>query len=204
MSTYYASQRKILACELFDGRLEEFGVREHVKPDATTEKSRLLTDGRNYLWVYVDDNGFVGSFTRYAPNGAPGKILTAVMDAFDTDIFSEHQHQYWGFDTEEEWHAALHELNRHGADLFYADVVKFVRGEPNDIREGTIGDIQANIAKRLVENDPDLLQPEHRGRLMKTVEAIYDKDHAVKVTLSDADLGIAHMYATHEDDIGQA
>jgi hypothetical protein len=91
MSTDYAPIKKILVCEMFDGRLEKFGVREHVKPDETTEKSRLLTDGRNYLWVYVDDDGFVGSFTRYAPNGAPGKILTAVMNVFDTDIFSEYQ-----------------------------------------------------------------------------------------------------------------
>jgi hypothetical protein len=79
-----------------------------------------------------------------------------------------------------------------------------VRGEPNDIREGTIGEIQANIAKRLVENDLDLLLPEHRGRLMKTVEATYDRDHTVKVTLSDTDLAIAQLFGTHEDDMGHA
>jgi hypothetical protein len=202
MSTNYVPLKKIPGCELFDGRLEKFGVRDHVKPDETTEKSRLLSDGRNYLWVYIDDDGFVGSFTRYAPNGAPGKILTAVANVFDTDIFSEYQPQYWGFDTEEEWHAALHELNREEADRFYTHVVKFVRGEPNDILEGTIGEIQAKIAKRLVENDPDLVLPEHRERLMKTVEGIYDRDHAVEVTLSDMDLAIAQMFA--EDDMGHA
>jgi len=56
MSTDYRLLRKVPACDLFDGRLEELGVREHVKPGATTE--RLLTDGRNYLWVYIDDDGF--------------------------------------------------------------------------------------------------------------------------------------------------
>ena len=70
MSTDYRLLGKVPACDLCDGRLEEFGVREHVKPEATTEKSRLLTDGRNYLWVYIDDDGFVGCLTRYFPNGA--------------------------------------------------------------------------------------------------------------------------------------
>jgi hypothetical protein len=66
----------------------------------------MLTDGRNYLWVYIDDDGFV-SFTRYAPNGNPGKILSAVDEAFETYIASEYEPQYWGFDTEEEWEAAV-------------------------------------------------------------------------------------------------
>ena len=37
MSTAYCLLRKVPACNLFDGRLEEFGVREHVKPETTTE-----------------------------------------------------------------------------------------------------------------------------------------------------------------------
>ena len=106
MSTDYCPLRKVPACDLFDGRLEEFGVREHVKPEATTEKSRLLTDGRNYLWVSIDDDGFVGRLTRYAPNGAPGKILNALANVFDTDIVTEYEPQFWGFDTQEEWKRA--------------------------------------------------------------------------------------------------
>jgi hypothetical protein len=66
MSTDYRLIRKVAAWEVFDGRLEEFGVHEHVEPDTTIEKTRLLTDGRNYLWVYIDDDGLVASLTRYA------------------------------------------------------------------------------------------------------------------------------------------
>ena len=44
MSTDYRLLRKVPACDLFDGRLEESGVRERVKPEETTEKSRLLTE----------------------------------------------------------------------------------------------------------------------------------------------------------------
>ena len=73
MSTDYRLLRKVPACDLFDGRLEEFGVREHVKPEATTEKSRLLTDGRNYLWVYIDDEGLC---PLPQPTGQQDKILS--------------------------------------------------------------------------------------------------------------------------------
>ena len=58
MSTDYRPLKEIAACDLFDGRLEELGVRVHVKQDENTgEEVRMLTDGRNYLWVYVDDDG---------------------------------------------------------------------------------------------------------------------------------------------------
>src|SRR6516164_9573068 len=90
MSTDYVPFNKIRACDLFDGRLEKFGVREQLTDD-TTETSKCLTDGRNWLWVYISDAGFVGWFTRYFPNGAPGKILNAIAQTFETDIFSEHE-----------------------------------------------------------------------------------------------------------------
>jgi hypothetical protein len=202
MSTDFVTEKKICASEVFDGRLEQFGVREHVC-ESTTHKEKYFTDGRNCLWVYIDENGYLDQLTRRGAN-APTKILRAIATAFDTEIFSEYEPQFWGFNTQEEWDAALEELNREQTERFYADLVKFASGEPNEIREGTIGEIQAKIAKRLAENDPDLLRPEHRKRLMKTVEAIYDRDHAVKVKLSDTDLAIAHMLATHEDDMGQA
>ena len=100
MSTDYRPLRNIRACQLFDGRLEELDVYEHINPETTTIKRRCLTDGRNYLWAYIGDDDFLTSFTRYAPNGDPSKILDAVKVVFDTYIVSEHQPQYWGFDTQ--------------------------------------------------------------------------------------------------------
>ena len=95
MSTDFGLSKKVSAGDLFGGRLEKFGVREHVTPD-TSERHRLLTDGRNYLHVYITDDGFVSSLTMYGAN-APGKILSAIGEAFDTVIFSEYQAQFWGF-----------------------------------------------------------------------------------------------------------
>ena len=92
MSTNYYFVKKIPARDFFDGRLENFGVREHIGTDPTmptTETQRCLTDGRNYLWVYLDDRGFVTEATRFfcmGANGPVGDILLAIAEAFDTDI----------------------------------------------------------------------------------------------------------------------
>jgi hypothetical protein len=97
MSTDYATIKKVRAEELFDGRLVALGVREHIKPDKTSEQRRCLTDGHNYMWVNVDDEGFVSCVTSYFLGGAPDKFLNAIAEAFDTDIVSEHEPQFWGF-----------------------------------------------------------------------------------------------------------
>jgi hypothetical protein len=129
--------------------------------------------------VYIGADGFLVSFTRYGLND-PSVILDALAESFDTYIASEHDPQYWGFETEEEWHAVLDELHRECEDSFYADIFKFVSGEPNGIRDGTVGEIQAKIAKQLVESDPEMLLPDRREQLMKAVKEIYDRDHVVE------------------------
>ena len=204
MSTDYRLLKKVPACDLFDGRLEEFGVREHVKPEATTEKSRLLTDGRNYLWVYIDDDGFVGCLTRYAPNGAPGKILNALANVFDTDIVSEYEPQFWGFDTQEEWDAWMEKMSQKAEEEFHIELLKYLRGEPNDIRPGTIGMCQAEIARTLVEKDPSLLLSVNKDKLRNEIQSIYEREHAVTVTLSPQDMALVRMLSTHEDDLPRA
>jgi hypothetical protein len=85
MSTYYAPFDKVHARDLFDGRLEKFCVREQLTDD-TTETSKCLTDGRNYLWVYINDAGIVSNIKRSGAN-APSKILNAIAEAFDTTSF---------------------------------------------------------------------------------------------------------------------
>ena len=202
MSTDFILSRKVSANDLFGGRLATFGIREHVSSD-TTERSRCLTDGRNYLWVYLTEDGFVDSLSRYGAN-APGKILAAISEAFETDVFSEHEPQYWGFDTKEEWDAAWKKFADQDRDRFYADLCAYIRGEPNNIKPGTIGEIKAKIAKTLVESQAALLQPENKDRLLAEMDAIYDRDHAVVITLGPEDLALAEMLATHEDDLPQA
>jgi len=204
MSTDYRPLEKVRACDLFDGRLEAFGVREEIVLDGTTEGTRCLTDGRNYLWVYINDNGQVGCLTRYASSGAPGKILNAIAEACDTDIVSEYQPQFWGFDTQAEWDAAMEQMSREADENFHAELLKYLRGEPNEIRPGTIGMIQAEIAKRLVENEPELLLPENKEKLRSEIDAVYDREHAVRVTLTPEEIAATAMSVTHEDDLPSA
>src|SRR5215203_6472676 len=190
MSTHYCLLKKVPACDLFDGRLEEFNVREPVNPDHTTEKARCLTDGRNCVWVYIGDDGFVSSLTRYG-NNAPGKILNVLAEVFDTDIVSEYEAQYWGFDTQEEWDAWLDKQGKEDEERFHTEILKYLRGEPNDITPGTIGMIEAEIARTLVEKDPALMLLENKDKLRNEIKSIYDRDQAVFVTLDDRQLAFA-------------
>jgi hypothetical protein len=178
MSTDYSPLKKVRACDLFDGRLDEFGVREHVKPGATSKKTRLLTDGCNYLWVYINDDGFVGSFTRYFPNGDPGKILNAVAEVFDTDIVSEYEPQYWGFDTQEEMRAYEEKMSKAADEQLYIGLLNYARGEPNHLEAGMR---KAQIAKALVEKDPSLLLPINKDKLLNEVRSIYDRESRLEV-----------------------
>ena len=198
MSTTYRLLKKVPACDVFSGRLTEFGICEVVSKD-TTETSRCLTDGRNYLWVCTDEDGFVTTVTRHGGN-APGKILNALADAFETDIVSEYEPQYWGFETKEEWDAWEAKLGKEDEDRFYADFLKYLRGEPHGIIPGRVGMAWAEIGKTLVEKDPSLLLPENKDKLLAEMHS----SERVTVTLSSEDIAFADMIGTHEDDLPKA
>jgi hypothetical protein len=204
MSTDHRTLKKVSAQKLFDGRLEEYGVREHINPDTTTNNWRCLTDGNNYVWVSIRDDGFVGTITRFRPGGAPGKILKAIAEAFDTDIVSEYEPQFWGFDTQEEWVEWNEQRSREDEEIFHDKLLKYLRGEPNDIRPGTIGMIEAEIAKKLTDNEPAFLLLTNKEKLRKEIDTIYDREHAFRITLGPADIAAAEMLITHEDDLPRA
>lgn len=204
MSTDYRLLNKVRAEDLFSGQLERFGVREHLVKDETTETKKCLTDGRNYLWSYIDEDGFVASFSRYGAN-APGKILNAVQEVTDTAIASEYEPQYWGFDTQAEWDECMEKMSREHDEKFHADILRFCRGEANDIRPGTNGMHMAEIAKKLAEQDPTLLLPEHKQRFLDAIKDGYNKETARNViTLTEKDIALVKMLSTHEEDLPKA
>ena len=49
--------KKLHAHDLFGGQLEKFGIREHGYTGSETE--RCLSDGRNCLWVYMNEDGSI-------------------------------------------------------------------------------------------------------------------------------------------------
>jgi hypothetical protein len=203
MSTHYGPLKTILAIELFDGRLETLGVKEQVTADSN-ERSRCLTDGRNYMWVSINKEGNVTDLIRYASCGAPAKILDAVAQVFDTNIVSEYEPQYWGFDTQEEWDAFQAKISKEHHEEFYVDILKFLRGDPHDIRPGTNGMTMAEIAKALVEKDPSLLNPESKEQLLGKIREVFFNEHVTHVELTPEDIATAEMMVTHEDDLPQA
>ena len=215
MSTdYRIVNRQVSAQELFDGRLERFGIGEAPESEKTASwdfgvkgvdvrlsSLRWLTDGRNFLAVSGTDDL---RFTRYFSNGSPVHILNAIAEAFDAQIVSEHEAKFWGFDTDEEWDVWLEELDNQARDEFYNEVIRYVNGRSNGIGAGTIGEIKASIAKTLVAQRPELALPGHKSELMGAIDTIYDRDHVVKVELDEKDLAFAKMLAAHETDLPQS
>jgi hypothetical protein len=188
MSLDLKLSKKVSARDLFDGRLEKYGVREHVHRH-TTEGYRCLIDGRNALWVEMDDDGFVGWLTVYGMN-EPSKILVAIAEEFETEIFSENEPQYWGCNTQEELDAAMKEFFDQSEQEFYANICAYVRGEP--IGLGPYDEIKAGIAKKLFDEEATILGD--KDRFLAEIERIYQRDYAVAV----------RQMLHHEDDLPQA
>jgi hypothetical protein len=113
-------------CDLFDGRMERFAVREAWASGQTKQNSRCLTDGTNFIWVIGNARGYVSFLTRYGQND-PNQILDAIAKAFECEIVSEHEPQYWGFESEE----ALDAHRRQPGDLISSKELGIV--EPEDV-----------------------------------------------------------------------
>ena len=202
MSTDYCTLEPVPFADVFDGRLARYDVHEHVVPDETSDRKRCLTDGRHYLWCYAGNDGQLACMTRYCVTNNPLRVLEAIARVFDVDIVSEYEPQFWGFETEEEWDACMDELDQKHRKNFYEDVLRYVRGEPNSIQKGTIGELKAEIAKELISKTPALA--EDKDGLLDAVDQIYEERHSVKVTLSEEDIAFAKMCVTLEDDLPQA
>ncbi|MCX7310243.1 MAG: hypothetical protein NTV56_00590 [Alphaproteobacteria bacterium] len=204
MSTNCRPLSKIPFVQLFDGRLEKYGVRERISADTTKNKNRRDLVGRDgVLAVYREEDGGC-SFTRLCFTPVPWAVLDALDKEFKIEIVTEHQPQYWGFDTEEEWEAFNKKTSKEHEDEFYADLLNYLNGRPHKISRGTVGMQRAKIAKKIVKRDPELLQPKNRTALMQAVIAIYERDHAVIVRLTDQDIASVKMMAARTDDLPKA
>jgi hypothetical protein len=177
MSTNYRPLGRVVASDLLDGRLLAYGIKEH----RNREGQLCLYDTMNYLHVHVDDEG-LSSFTRYAGNNA-SYIVGSISEAFGVRIVSEYEPEYWGFATEAEWDAWQETISREHEDEFYVDLIRYVKGEPNGIRRGTIGNTEAEIAKQLIAAEPGLIEPSMREVLMARVRERYRDEHTFSVKI---------------------
>ena len=174
--------------ELFDGRLERFGIRECVIEGSTSANHRYLTNGNSLLWIYGHE--FVTSLCWYSHYGPSEKILAAIAVTFDTEIYSEEEWETWQKNFFEEYEAN-----------FYIEIMKHVKGEPNNIQPGTNEMSKAKIAKNLIAENPNLASPDLQKELMEMINKIYKDKHTVKVELDKKDIAKARLAVTHENDL---
>jgi hypothetical protein len=165
--TDYTLSKTLVARELFGGRLEALGIHEHM-----TSNRRCLTDGDDYVWVYMSHDGSVSCLKAYAPRET-SKIVDAISRLFEIDIYGEHEPQYWGFATHEEWDVAKKKAIDQARHELYDDVCACVRGEPVKNKSWHIGK-KANIGKGLVKIDAALLRPEKKDELLDKIDVVYD------------------------------
>ena len=182
MSTSYRSLKKIRFAELFDGRLARFDIQERVVEGMTDQSRRVLTDGRNWLLFFADEDGFLGRIERRGLNsGRP--IGEAIMEVFETRIVSERQPEYWGCETQEELDAMWKEHADRQKEEFYRQLIEHLEGGADPFPPGTIGSIQAEIARKLVAERPELTSIDRKEELLQAVNDAFEKDHVIKVTL---------------------
>jgi hypothetical protein len=65
--------------ELFDGRLEKWGIFEATKDKKVVPDKRCLADGENYVWVFSCEDGMISGISIYGLYD-PYDILKAISD----------------------------------------------------------------------------------------------------------------------------
>jgi hypothetical protein len=202
MSTDYRSTPAIPFAQLFDGRLEKYGVYETIRSDST-EQIRYLVGRDGVLEAYREENGN-SSFARPCFAPIPWAVLDALVEEFEVELVCEHDPRYWGFATEKEWHDWQDQLANEEEDHLYDELVRYVRKEPNDLRPGTVGMLMAEIAAALVASDESLMAPQNRHRLLEAVKAIYDRDHTIAITLTKKNLAAVQLMAARISELPHA
>jgi hypothetical protein len=121
MFTHWNTEKRIQMAELFDGRLARFGVVECLITDEESPDIRALTHEKSMLIPSPGPGGRL-KLSGISLTNFPIELLNAIAQAFDTEIYCEHQHQFWGFATQEEWHAWLDNLASVQRDDCYMEV----------------------------------------------------------------------------------
>src|SRR6266853_3304625 len=202
MSTCFRLEERVQMRELFDGRLQQYGIVERIVPDKTSEGSRVLVDERgNYLWVDADDAGYVSILTRYGFQ-SPVRILEAISAAFNTEFHTEHEPKFWGFSTQEEWDAAEERLYLELRDRFYEDIVKFATGKEHGLSPGTIGMGKGEIAKAMVLDNLDLLLSQNKDELLRVIDERHEQEHPpIRIALNEDDMAFIKNVIADTDDL---
>ena len=177
MFTDYRLNKKLSIEKIFDGRLERFDVHETFVAEAKPEW-RCLTDGNSVLWVEGDEE--IDCLLGFGMFNATEKILTAIEEAFDAQIFSEHQPQFWGNEDEEVCRCDRREVAKEVQAKLNILIMRYVRGESPNIEPYSGFMPVVNIAKDLTIENPDLASPGREEELLeKTNQICIEKYNAM-------------------------
>ena len=173
MSIYSQLSHSVPFSDLFDGRLAQFGVTERLGPE-TTSTLRCLTDGENWIQFYENKEGIaeLENFGSDVEAPGPKRVVQVLFDVFGIRIVFETQPEYWGFETQEEWDNYLAKRAEEDEANFYAECMKYVRGEENDIKPGTVGEGWAMHAKVLIVKNPQLAMRENKVELLREARTL--------------------------------
>jgi hypothetical protein len=69
-------------------------------------------------------------------------------------------------------------ISQNNDDYFYTAVCAYVRGEPNDVVPGTVGEEQAEIAKRLFQDNSSIL--DDKDRLLAEIATIHYRESGIE------------------------
>ena len=86
-------------------------------------------------------------------------------------------------------------ISQNNDDHFYTAVCAYVRGEANGVVPGTVGEEQAEIAKRLFQDDPAIL--DDKDRLLAEIATIHCRESGIEAT----EAGWAEEDKEYNDDL---
>jgi hypothetical protein len=166
MSTDYKLQKEITLKELFDGRLEPHGIQEFEVEGKSSDQFGVLTDGTNRLAVYADD---VVKIIKRCGTNNENRILNAIADEFETDIYSEYSGKFWGYETDEEWEAAEFRKEEYSLKKYYGRMMAILGLWKDSPRKAKITIEDAAIANDLITQTPRLASPDCMHELMEEI-----------------------------------
>ena len=155
--------------EVFDGRLAKYGINEIVKDGRSSETERCLTDGFDSVWVYGHVSPSPGCSIDYRFDDAPG-IYVRLQQLFQTEVLSDNEPQYWGFDSHEDWDNHLAKQAERERNRLYDDLVNFLTLRAHPFQKDTVGMGKALVAHELVVNDPTYLDVRRKSEFLNHVD----------------------------------
>jgi hypothetical protein len=86
-------------------------------------------------------------------------------------------------------------ISQNNDDHFYTAACAYVRGEPNNVVPGTVGEEQAEIAKRLLQENPAIL--DDKDRLLSEIATIHYRESGIEAH----EAWWAEREKKHDDDL---